>query len=90
MLEALRREFDGAQVKRFDVLKRFLTEAKGENSYGEAARDLGMSEQAVESAIHRLRQRWRELMREEIAQTVNATTGKEVDEEIRHLIGVLG
>lgn len=90
VLEALRREFDGSQVKRFDVLKRFLTEAKGETSYVEAAKELGMSEQAVKSAIHRLRQRWRERMREEIAQTLNATTGSNVDEEIRYLIGVLG
>ena len=44
----------------------------------------------MKSAIHRLRQRWRELMREEIAQTVNAVTGEEVDQEIRYLIEVLG
>lgn len=90
VLEGLRAEFDGATVKRFDVLKRFLTEDKGASSYAEAAERLGMTESAVKSAIHRLRQRWRELMREEIAATVNAVTGREVDEEIRYLIGVLG
>lgn len=89
VLEALRAEFDGAQVKRFDVLKPFLTGARGEASYAEAARELEMTEPAVKSAIHRLRQRWRELMREEIAQTVHATTGQAVDDEIRHLIEVL-
>jgi len=89
VLERLRHEFDGTSVKRFDLLKPFLTEEKGASSYSNAARDLGMSEQAVKSAVHRLRQRWRVLMREEIAHTLNAATSKEVDEEIRYLIGVL-
>ena len=43
---------------------------------------------AVKSAVHRLRQRYRQLLREEIGQTV-AEPG-EVDGELRHLIGVLG
>ena len=89
VLEALRHEFDGAKIKRFEVLKRFLTEDKGAQSYLDAARELGLTEQAVKSAIHRLRQRWRELMRQEIAQTLNAATSEEVDAEIRYLIGVL-
>ena len=89
VLERLRHEFDGASVKRFEVLKPFLTELKGASSYANAARDLGLTEQAVKSAIYRLRQRWRELMREEIAQTLNCATGKEIDQEIRHLINVL-
>lgn len=90
VLERLRGEFDGANVRRFDVLKRFLVEDKGASSYAAAAGELRMTEAAVKSAIHRLRQRWRELMREEIAQTLNAATGREIDEEIRYLIGVLG
>lgn len=89
VLESLRAEFDGNSVKRFDVLKGFLTEQKGSSSYAEAARDLGVSPQAVKSAVHRLRQRWRELMREEIAQTVQAATSEEIDDEIRYLIQVL-
>lgn len=89
VLDRLRKEFDGASVKRFEVLKPFLTELKGTRSYETAARELGMSEQAVKSAIYRLRQRWRELMREEISHTLNCATGKEIDEEIRHLISVL-
>lgn len=90
VLTRLRTEFDGATVKRFDVLKGFLTEEKGASSYAEAARRLALTESAVKSAIHRLRQRWRELMREEIADTVDAATGTEIDEEIRYLIEVLG
>ena len=90
VLERLRAEFDGPNVKRFEVLKRFLTEDKGTTSYVEAAGELRVTEQAAKSAIHRLRQRWRELMREEIAATVNVVTGREVEDEIRHLIQVLG
>lgn len=89
VLESLRAEFDGHSVKRFDVLKGFLTEEKGTSSYADAARSLGISPQAVKSAVHRLRQRWRELMREEIAHTVQAATSQEIDDEIRYLIQVL-
>ena len=89
VLERLRNEFDGASVKRFDILKSFLTTDRGANSYAKAAQDLGLSEPAVKSAIHRLRQRWRELMREEIGHTLHSATAKEIDEEIRYLISVL-
>ena len=47
---------------------------------------LALTEGAVKVAVHRLRARYRELLREEIAQTV--TTQAEVDEEIRHLFQV--
>lgn len=90
VLDRLRAEFDGGTVKRFDILKPFLTEEKGATSYAEAAGVLGLSEPAVKSAIHRLRQRWRELMRDEIAHTLNPATREEVDAEIRYLIDVLG
>jgi RNA polymerase sigma factor (sigma-70 family) len=89
VLERLRNEFDGASIKRFDVLKQFLTEEKGASSYAQAAQALGITNQAVKSAVHRLRQRWRELMREEIAHTVRAATSADVDNEIRHLLDVL-
>jgi hypothetical protein len=51
------------------------------------AAKLGMSEGAIKSAVHRLRQRYRQLLREEIGNTV-ATPG-EVEEELRHLFAVL-
>lgn len=89
VMERLRAEYDGAQVKRFDVLKTFLTTDRGTVSYAEAAAQLGMKEQAVKSAIHRMRQRWRELMREEISHTLNTASNREVDEEIYYLLGVL-
>jgi hypothetical protein len=46
-----------------------------------------MSEGAVRVAVHRLRQRYGELLRSEIAQTVNGP--EEVDEEMRYLMSVL-
>jgi RNA polymerase sigma factor (sigma-70 family) len=89
VLESLRSEFDGVSIKRFDILKQFLTEEKGVNSYANAAQALGMTTQAVKSAVHRLRQRWRELLRDEIAHTMHAATSAGVDEEIRYLLNVL-
>jgi RNA polymerase sigma factor (sigma-70 family) len=56
--------------------------------YAELAAKLGVSEGTVKSAVHRLRQRYRQLLREEIAHTV-AEPG-EVDEELHHLFAVLG
>jgi RNA polymerase sigma-70 factor (ECF subfamily) len=55
-------------------------------SQAETARMLGMSETAVKVAIHRLRARFRELIRAEVASTVNDPA--EVTEELRHLIAV--
>jgi RNA polymerase sigma factor (sigma-70 family) len=49
---------------------------------------LGMSEGAIKVAVHRMRQRYGELLREAIASTVS--TSEEVDEELRHLISVVG
>jgi RNA polymerase sigma-70 factor (ECF subfamily) len=57
-------------------------------SYEVIGARLGMSEGAVKLAAFRLRQRYRDLIREEVAQTV-ADPG-EVDDEIRHLLRVLG
>jgi RNA polymerase sigma-70 factor (ECF subfamily) len=56
--------------------------------YAQLAGKLGLSESAVKSAVHRLRRRYRNLLRHEIAQTVAAPG--EVDEELRHLFAVLG
>lgn len=53
----------------------------------DAARHLGMREGAVKVAIHRLRKRLRQLLREDIAQTVGAPT--EVDDELRYFVRVL-
>ena len=57
-------------------------------SQAETARSLGMSETAVKVAVHRLRARFRELIRAEVAATVREPG--EVTEELRHLIAVAG
>lgn len=75
------------QLERFDVMKGFLLGDRGDLPYADAARQLGLSEQAVKSAIHRLRTRFRETFREEIAKTVGSQD--EIDDELRHLIRVM-
>lgn len=74
------------KAEQFESLRGFVA---GENdvSCSEAAATLGLSESAVKSVVHRLRQRYRELVREEIAHTV--TDPAEIDTEIRYLIAVV-
>jgi RNA polymerase sigma-70 factor (ECF subfamily) len=69
----------------FEQLKVFLTEGKGEMAHVEVANALGMEEGAVRVAVHRLRKRYRQLLREEIANTLSDTAM--VDEEMRALFG---
>ncbi|HMO64593.1 MAG TPA: sigma-70 family RNA polymerase sigma factor [Verrucomicrobiota bacterium] len=78
---------DDARRERFAVLRPFLLRQPQETGYEAAAQRLGLSVPAVTSAIHRLRLRFRELFRAEIAHTV--ADPAEVDEEIRHLVQVL-
>ena len=72
----------------FNCLKDFLTGNKDETSYREAAETLGVSEGAAKVASHRLRKRYRELLREEIARTLNE--GDSIEDEIRALFAALG
>ena len=89
VLDKLRDEFDGGgRAGRFETLKGFLIGDSEPLSYADAAAKLALSESAVKSGIYRLRQRFGELLREEIAQTVE--TENEVDAEISHLMNVLG
>jgi RNA polymerase sigma factor (sigma-70 family) len=71
----------------FDRLKEFLVAEKGLRTQAEIATELGMTENAVKQAFHRFRQRYRVLLREEIAHTV-AQPG-DVEEELRYLVSVL-
>ena len=73
---------------RFEELKVFLLANEEPASYAEIARRLSLSEGAVRSAIYRMRQRYGELFRAEIAQTVTGVA--EMEEEIRHFLKVLG
>ena len=56
-------------------------------SQADAARALGLTEGAVKVAIHRLRKRFRDIVRAEISQTLHDPSL--VDEELRHLITAL-
>ena len=76
------------KAKLFEQLKVFLTAGKGELSHAEAAQKLGMDETAVRVAVHRLRKRYRQLLRDEIAQTLSDPAM--VDEEMRALFGAFG
>ena len=71
----------------FEQLKPTLTEASRSVRYAEIATRLGTNEGAVKVAVHRLRQRYREVLRAEIADTV-ASPG-EVEDEIRNLFAAL-
>ncbi|HYK23953.1 MAG TPA: sigma-70 family RNA polymerase sigma factor [Candidatus Acidoferrum sp.] len=73
--------------KLFDGLKEFLSDEPDRRSQAEVAAELCMTENAVKQAFHRLRQRYRQLLRDEIAQTV-AVPG-DVEDELRHFISVL-
>ena len=71
----------------FEHLKQMLTEESGRPSQAQVAQELNMSQNAVKQAFYRLRQRYRLLLREEIAHTV-AVPG-DVEDELRHFIAVL-
>jgi len=88
-LEALRQE-RGRQDKgvAFEELEGFLPRGSGSVSRVELAAKYGISVNAVDVAIHRVRQRFGALLRQEVARTV--CSEGEVDEEIRCLISVLG
>jgi len=73
------------KAKLFEQLKIFLTAGKGAQSHADAAGNLGMDETTVRVAVHRLRKRYRVLLREEISQTL--TDASQVDEEMRALFG---
>ncbi len=86
VLVRLREEFAEAdKTERFEELSAFLLEDAAD-SQAEIGARLGLSESAVKSAVHRLRQRYGELLREEIAKTVSDPG--EVEAEIRLLLAV--
>lgn len=86
--KALRLEFEHAgKLDLFERLKGFVWGEKSALSYAEMAAQLGMTEGAVKVAVHRMRQRYGELLRAEVAQTVS--TPAEVNEELRYLVSVI-
>jgi RNA polymerase sigma-70 factor (ECF subfamily) len=75
------------KAEHFAVLKPWLTTGLDDQSQAAAAAQLGISEAAVKVAIHRLRQRFREAVRGEIAQTVS--NPEVVEEELEALRAAL-
>lgn len=72
----------------FAGLKEFLTAGRGSRPYRRVAEELAMTEGAVKVAVHRLRRRYRELLKEEIAQTV--ADPAEIDDELCELFAAVG
>ncbi len=84
---ALRSEFaDRGKAHQFDKLSKFLAGKSEDETLATAAAQLTMTEVAVKVALHRMRKRFGELLREEIQQTV--TTSEEIDSEIQQLFEV--
>jgi RNA polymerase sigma-70 factor (ECF subfamily) len=87
-LARLRKEYiDHGRQELFEQLKATLTEGRGGVAYAELSARLGMSEAAVKMAVHRLRQRYREVLRAEIAETVALES--EVEDELREVFRAL-
>jgi len=87
-LAKLEREFVRTdKPKLFETLKAAVWGEKEDGSYAEMAGRLGMTEGALKVAVHRFRQRYGELLRAEVANTV--ATPAEIDDELRYLISAL-
>jgi len=78
----------GDKASPFDRLKPYLTGDEPQLSYAQTASELRMSEGAVKVAVHRLRRRFRDLVRDEIAHTVSSP--EEVEVELRYLWSAVG
>jgi len=74
-------------MRLFDRLQKSLMDEPDRPSQADTAHEFGMTENAVKQAFHRLRQRYRQLLREEIAHTVMVPG--DIEDELRHLIAVL-
>lgn len=78
---------DAGKGPLFDALKDCLTPRREGLAYARIASRLGMTEGAVKVAVHRMRRRYRDLLRDEIAQTVDSP--QQVEEEIAYLLNCL-
>jgi DNA-directed RNA polymerase specialized sigma24 family protein len=89
VLSGLKTEYEAAgKIGLFNALHIFLTGEKSEAGYQQIATDLAMSEPAVRMAVMRLRQRYGQMLRREIAHTLTDLTG--IEDELRHLLDALG
>ena len=89
VLDLLRLEMGrSASSERFEKLAQFLTGDAPGVPYRQVADDLSMGESAVKVAVHRMRKRFGQLLRDEVGQTVDDPA--KIDDEIRHLFAVMG
>jgi RNA polymerase sigma-70 factor (ECF subfamily) len=75
------------KAAQFEALRLFLTGQESERKQKEAAEQLGMTQEAARSYVYRLRKRYRELLRDEVAQTLRSTD--EIDNELRDLFAAV-
>ena len=88
VLTRLRAEYEAAgKLPLFDRLKELLAGESGQPSQAKIAAEMRMTENAVKQAFHRLRHRYRQLLHEEIANTV--AVPDDVEDELRHFMSVL-
>ena len=88
VLSRLQAEFgDAGRAELFDALQAHLWGDTDSTPYPELAERFGLTLANVKTTAHRLRQRYRELLREEIAHTVSLPS--QIDDEIRHLMKVV-
>src|ERR1700730_16468542 len=87
-LRRLREECESkGRLRLFETLSGYLTGERADASYSDLAATLGIPESAVKKQLYNLRQRYRWLLREEVAHTVENPS--EIDDEIRHLCAAL-
>ncbi|HVF72866.1 MAG TPA: ECF-type sigma factor [Chthoniobacterales bacterium] len=87
-LRKLREECESqGRLRVFETLRPCLGAEREDVSYSTLSQALGAPEATVKRLVHRLRQRYRALLRDEVAETV--ADPSEIDDEIRHLCGVL-
>lgn len=88
VLERLRGRYEEAgQSERFEALVHHVTGQAGPVSYRDLAERLGLTESAIKVSVHRLRARYAELLRREVADTV--ADPRDVEGELRYLVRVL-
>ena len=89
MLAELRAEYTvSGKTELFDSISRSLSQPRGAVPYAEIAAQFNTTEPAIKMAVRRLRTRYREILRAEIAQTVSRP--EEIEDEIRCLFATFG
>ena len=77
---------DAGKPELFEYLKQYLTKSDDAIGYSQAAKQMGTTKGAVKASVHRLRRRFRQIVRSEVAQTVGFA--EDVDDEILSLFRI--